>query len=207
MPPSIPSNEHFPIICICLGNRSHYQVNSLPRAALANSYKQLLEAPRSMLRASADSGAGKASPRCALSRYRDFQDYQNLCSHIPPPASTPRLPMGARSPAPDLPVPVRARRAAGPGMSCGRGSRQRFGGVWLLEGRLSIFSWSKACVVLAGLRCSEVVLRRALPAVGMAPRSSLQPRPCCWGVKPTAEVSDPSRPAPPPPPLTPAPPP
>lgn len=63
---------------------------------------------------------------------------------------------------------------------------------------------NEPCVVPAGLRCSEVVPHRALPALGMASRSSPQPGPCWWGAKPTAEVSDPSRPVPPPPPLTPS---
>lgn len=38
----------------------------------------------------------------------------------------------------------------------------------------------------------------------MASRSSPQPRPCWWGAKSTAKVSDPSRPSPPPLPLTPS---
>lgn len=37
-----------------------------------------------MPRASAGSGEGKASPCSAPFRYRDFQDYRNLCSRIPP---------------------------------------------------------------------------------------------------------------------------
>lgn len=135
MPPFIPSNEHFPIICIRLGSRSHYQLTYY-RAPLRPTVTRQLPRPRwgrgrafvpSVPRAPAGSaegeteaGARSGSPPCPIRvlGFRDFQDCWNLSGCIPLPPTPPlrchaKASLGGTAPSTELASPCPGSRGCG----------------------------------------------------------------------------------------------